>query len=159
MWGNGAYRQTYRALVSGAQFNYYRCALFATDWPILSALLSMCPWDMSSMMLDVIGRTSGIWWCEKRPDDRISSSWGPSARKTFFFSSERARVPELRENPDQGLAERIWTELKARGETHWAGWAEAWAHSSGLLLEYVHLLTQGRRLVDVLQEQSRSALA
>ncbi|MEZ5577110.1 MAG: hypothetical protein R3F44_16370 [Candidatus Competibacteraceae bacterium] len=107
-------------------------------------------------VIDDVGRDRADLWdmvvreAAGRPDIVVL---GSIREEDIFLLSERARVPELRENPDQGLAERIWTELKARGETHWAGWAEAWAHSSGLLLEYVHLLTQGRRLVDVLQEQ------
>ncbi|MDG4561765.1 MAG: hypothetical protein P9E88_10780 [Candidatus Competibacter sp.] len=107
-------------------------------------------------VIDDVGRDRADLWdmvvreAARRPDIVVL---GSIREEDIFLLSERARVPELRENPDQGLAERIWTELKARGETHWAGWAEAWAHSSGLLLEYVHLLTQGRRLVDVLQEQ------
>lgn len=107
-------------------------------------------------VIDDVGRDRADLWdmvvreAAGRPDIVVL---GSIREEDIFLLSKRARVPELRENPDQGLAERIWIELKARGETHWAGWAEAWAHSSGLLLEYVHLLTQGRRLVDVLQEQ------
>lgn len=107
-------------------------------------------------VIDDVGRDRADLWdmvvreVAGRPDIVVL---GSIREEDIFLLSERARVPELRENPDEGLAKRIWTELKARGETHWAGWAEAWAHSSGLLLEYVHLLTQGRRLVDVLQEQ------
>ncbi len=95
-------------------------------------------WDI--LVRDVVGRPDVVVLGSIREED-------------IFLLGERARVPELRENPDEGLAERIWTELKARRETDWVGWAEAWAHSSGLLLEYVHILTQGRRLVDVLREQ------
>ncbi len=107
-------------------------------------------------VIDDVGRDRADLWdmvvreAAGRPDIVVL---GSIREEDIFLLSERARVPELRENPDEELAERIWTELKTRGETHWAGWAEAWAHSSGLLLEYVHLLTQGRRLVDVLQEQ------
>ena len=67
--------------------------------------------------------------------------------------AERARSVEVRADPDQGLAERLWHELKDNGRTDWAGWREPWQQSEGLLLEYVHILNRGRRMRDLLSEQ------
>lgn len=66
---------------------------------------------------------------------------------------ERARAAEVRADPDDELAERLWLELRDAGKTNWAGWKEAWKISSGLILEYVHVLTRGRRMQDLLADQ------
>ena len=54
---------------------------------------------------------------------------------------------------NEGLAEKIWQELAAKEETSWSHWREPYEQSEGLLLEYVHLLTQGDRLTTVIEEQ------
>lgn len=66
---------------------------------------------------------------------------------------ERHRAYELREEPDERLAKRIWAELQQRGATSASGWREAWRQSQGLVLEFAHILTQGARLRDVIQTQ------
>lgn len=77
-----------------------------------------------------------------------------SIREEDLFQIEtRARVGEVRAEPDDALAERLWTELRDRGATTWAGWREPWSMSGGLMLEYAHILTQGDRMVDVLTTQ------
>ncbi|WP_211207003.1 hypothetical protein [Thiothrix nivea] len=55
--------------------------------------------------------------------------------------------------PDNELAERLWHELREAGKTDWAGWREPWNLSDGFLLEYVHILTHGRRMRDLLADQ------
>ena len=67
--------------------------------------------------------------------------------------AERARVAEVRAEPDKELARRLWQELREGGKTEWPGWREPWNVSNGLLLEYVHVLTQGRRMEQVLRDQ------
>lgn len=56
---------------------------------------------------------------------------------------------------DEKLAESIWQKLHADERTSWEHWREPFEHSEGLMLEYVHLLTQGRRLAAVIDEQVR----
>lgn len=51
------------------------------------------------------------------------------------------------------LAEFVWEKLSRTGDTQWTHWREPFEQSEGLMLEYTHLLTQGRRLVDVIEEQ------
>src|SRR3546814_15329860 len=58
--------------------------------------------------------------------------------------AERARAAEIRADPDDELAERLWRELREAEKTNWAGWREPWKMSDGLLLEYVHILTRGQ---------------
>ncbi|WP_202943910.1 hypothetical protein [Methylovorus glucosotrophus] len=66
---------------------------------------------------------------------------------------ERARAAEMRTDPDDELAERLWRELHEVEKTNWAGWREPWRMSNGLLLEYVHILTRGRRMHELLADQ------
>ncbi|MDP2218836.1 MAG: hypothetical protein Q8K34_01360 [Hydrogenophaga sp.] len=54
---------------------------------------------------------------------------------------------------DDNLAERVWRELRERGQTSWLGWSEPWKLATGHLLEYTHVLTQGHRLSETLHAQ------
>ena len=54
---------------------------------------------------------------------------------------------------DRKLAETVWTTLKAEGLTTSIHWVEPYEQSLGLMLEYVHFLTQGKRLVEVIKDQ------
>lgn len=67
--------------------------------------------------------------------------------------AERARAAEICADPDDELAERLWRELREAGKTNWAGWREPWKTSDGLLLEYVHILTRGQRMHELLADQ------
>ena len=55
----------------------------------------------------------------------------------------------------ENLAESLWQELTCQGQTEWQHWFEPFELSNGLLLEYVHVLTQGKRLAAVIGEQVR----
>lgn len=67
--------------------------------------------------------------------------------------AERARAAEIRADPDDELAERLWRELSEAEKTNWVGWREPWKMSDGLLLEYVHILTRGQRMHELLADQ------
>ncbi len=67
--------------------------------------------------------------------------------------AERARAAEIRADPDEELAERLWRELREAGMTNWVGWREPWKISDGLLLEYVHILTRRQRMHELLADQ------
>ena len=56
---------------------------------------------------------------------------------------------------DEDLAETVWHKLRARSHTSWTHWREPFEQSNGLMLEFVHLLTQGQRLAAVIEEQIR----
>ncbi len=58
-------------------------------------------------------------------------------------------------NLNETLAENIWKELFHQKQTDWPHWREAFEQSEGLMLEYVHLLTQGERLTALIGEQVR----
>ena len=56
---------------------------------------------------------------------------------------------------DENLAQTVWEKLSAGHHTSWTHWREPFEQSEGLMLEYVHLLTQGKRLAAVIGEQIR----
>ncbi len=56
---------------------------------------------------------------------------------------------------DENLAASVWQKLCARNQTNWSHWREPFEQSEGLMLEYVHLLTRGKHLDDVIGEQVR----
>lgn len=58
-------------------------------------------------------------------------------------------------NLDQNLAEGVWRKLRSDKQTSWEHWIEPFEQAEGLMLEYVHLLTQGQRLSAVIEEQVR----
>ncbi len=56
---------------------------------------------------------------------------------------------------DENLAESVWQKLRTEKQTSWEHWREPFEQSEGLMLEYVHVLTQGQRLRAVIDEQVR----
>ena len=56
---------------------------------------------------------------------------------------------------DEALAQSVWEKLSEEHLTSWAHWREPFEQSEGLMLEYVHLLTQGQRLAAVIGDQIR----
>ena len=58
-------------------------------------------------------------------------------------------------NLEEDLAQIVWEKLSAENQTVWSHWREPFEQSEGLMLEYVHLLTQGKRLAAVIGEQVR----
>jgi hypothetical protein len=107
-------------------------------------------------VLDDVGRhQTGLWDAlatevASRPNVLLM---GSLREEDMFLVARRNLSIEIREQPDTTLAERIWRELQNRGQTNWPGWREPWQTCNGLLLEYTHLLTQDRRLRDVLNDQ------
>lgn len=107
-------------------------------------------------VLDDVGRSRSELWdtlAEEAASRHNVLLLGSIREEDVFLVTRRSLVTEIRQLPDSGLAERIWLELRDRRQTDWPGWLEPWQHCEGLLLEYTHLLTQGRRLLDVLREQ------
>ncbi len=78
---------------------------------------------------------------------------GSVREEDITLIAERAYASEIRAEPDDELAERLWRELREAGKTTWAGWREPWKLSDGLLLEYAHILTRGQRMHELLADQ------
>ena len=56
---------------------------------------------------------------------------------------------------DEKLAQSIWEQLTNQKQTTWSHWREPFEQSDGLMLEYVHILTQRDRLANLVSEQVR----
>ena len=78
---------------------------------------------------------------------------GSIREEDLFLLQGRSRAAEVRAEADEELARRIFEELKNTGRTEWAGWQEPWNRSGGLVLEYVHVLSSGRRFEETLSGQ------
>ena len=59
----------------------------------------------------------------------------------------------LRPRLSPELAERIWSHLLEEGATTTSGWVEAFESTDGLTLEFVHYLTTGERLPELIGQQ------
>lgn len=54
---------------------------------------------------------------------------------------------------DESFAIDLWEQLRQEERTTWDYWKEPYQQSKGLLLEYTHILTQGKRLEEVIKGQ------
>lgn len=129
------------------------------DMPAIRQLMRTLRADPGSpvgIVVDDVGRRGAAGW------DELTLQLGaiPGAvllgsirEEDLFLLGGRSRAAEVRAEPDPGLATRIFEALKSRGATEWAGWQEPWRRSEGLVLEYVHILSAGRRFEDTLGEQ------
>ena len=107
-------------------------------------------------VMDDVGRTDPETWGALLREAAVVPGvvvLGSIREEDVALIAERARVAEVRAEPDDELARRLWEELRDGGKTEWPGWREPWNASNGLLLEYVHVLTQGRRMEQVLRDQ------
>lgn len=68
---------------------------------------------------------------------------------------DRSETDFIRVQLDDALAQTVWKILSSRGETDWQHWYEPFEQSQGLMLEYVHILTQGNRLAAIVDDQVR----
>ncbi|HVQ59793.1 MAG TPA: hypothetical protein VMS60_12870 [Solirubrobacterales bacterium] len=78
---------------------------------------------------------------------------GACREEDLFLIGAGYRAAEVRPELTPALAERIWEELRGRGETKWSEWREAYEQCGGLLLEYGHLLSEGERLAKTISMQ------
>jgi hypothetical protein len=78
---------------------------------------------------------------------------GACREEDLFLIGASYRAAEVHPELTPALAERIWEELRGRGETKWSEWREAYEQCGGLLLEYGHLLSEGERLAKTISMQ------
>lgn len=113
-------------------------------------------------VFDDVGRLGAEAWSQFARETPASSGTillGSVREEDVFILRERARATEIRVTPDAEVAERMWRSLHAANQTKWEGWAEPWAMSHGLLLEYAFILTQGERMSAVLEQQVDARIA
>ncbi len=107
-------------------------------------------------IIDDVGRGFSDGWTalaaevDRNPGLLLLASVREEDRYPLVDSRRAAHVKVL---GDDTLAERVWWELRDRGQTSWQGWREPWRLAVGHMLEYTHVLTQGRRLSETLHDQ------
>lgn len=107
-------------------------------------------------IIDDIGRNRNILWSTFVESVSPLSNvvlLGSLREEDLFLINRKQSSCEVKTMPDRKLAERLWKELSSRNQTEWNGWREPWDMSNGLLLEYVHILSQGKRLEDIIRDQ------
>lgn len=107
-------------------------------------------------ILDDVGRGLAEAWTALTAEVRRTPGLlvlGSVREEDRYPLVDKDQACQVRVDSDISLAERIWYELRQRGQTDWQGWKEPWSKSNGHLLEYTHVLTQGRRLSETLSEQ------
>jgi energy-coupling factor transporter ATP-binding protein EcfA2 len=111
-----------------------------------------------SLVFDEVGASNSDLW-----DILVSEFHG--LPDVYFLGSVRKEDVNLIANQsdtaffevtlDEMLAQSIWVQLTHQKQTTWSHWRESFEQSDGLMLEYVHLLTQGERLAALIGEQVR----
>ena len=133
----------------------------ATDAPsIVRFIRSRRPTETSPIALafDDIGPVgSDLWNVLVRELRGLPAVYllGSVRQEDLTLISNQSDTDTIPVQLDGTLAESIWRKLSAAGETKWTHWLEPFEQSEGLLLEYVHLLTQGQRLAAVIGDQVR----
>ena len=69
-----------------------------------------------------------------------------------------SQFKKIRPMLNSSFAELVWHKLKQDSATTWVSWQEPFELSRGLLLEYTHILTLGRGLQDVVEEEVNQRL-
>lgn len=80
---------------------------------------------------------------------------GSVRTEDIFLITNQSDTEFIQVSLDEKLAESVWMKLNYDGHTTWSHWREPLEQSEGLMLEYVHILTQGGRLETVIGEQVR----
>lgn len=110
------------------------------------------------LAFDEVGSTnSDLWDVLVRELRGLSSVYfiGSVRQEDVTLIANQADTEFVTVNLSAILAENMWRRLHAENQTKWEHWREPFEQSKGLMLEYVHLLTQGRRLAAVIDEQIR----
>ena len=111
-----------------------------------------------SLIFDEVGSTnSDLWNALARSLRELAEVYflGSVRQEDINLVANQADTGFISVSLDENLAASVWQELSDRNETNWSHWREPFEQSDGLMLEYVHLLTQGKRLDEVVGEQVR----
>jgi hypothetical protein len=83
---------------------------------------------------------------------------GSIRREDVSLIANQADTEFITVSLNEKLADSVWQRLRTEEQTRWEHWREPYEQSEGLMLEYVHLLTQGQRLQAVIDEQVRQRM-
>ena len=151
------------ASVLHAQMRWFEitCTATATDaHSIIRFIRSRRPTESSPIALafDDIGPVgSDLWNVLAREVRGLPAVYllGSVRHEDSALISNQSDTSTIPVQLDAALAQSVWQKLSAAGETKWTHWREPFEQSEGLLLEFVHLLTQGQRLAAVIGDQVR----
>lgn len=113
-------------------------------------------------VVDDVGRTGAAGWDALVTEVEAVAGlllMGSVREEDVFLLGTASMTPVIRPHLDEALAQRLWMALSTQGDVAFAHWVEPFEESRGLLLEYTHLLAEGRRLEQTLAEQVRRRLA
>lgn len=125
-------------------------------------LLDAGPTRPVGFVIDDVGRAGAAGWDRLMTEVHAIAGLlilGSVREEDMFLLDSAKTTPVVRPILDEPLAERLWSALSSEGKVVFAHWVEPFEQSRGLLLEYTHLLTEGRRLEQTLAEQVRRRLA
>ncbi len=147
------------AYASRHSVRWYRVRrLHADDVPALVRLVKgLSPTGANvGFVVDDLGRDdrAGIdHLVEEMRNQPMVNLLGACREEDLFVVRTAHEAVQVRPRLTPELAERIWRELRYRGETSLPEWRESFERSEGLLLEYSHLLTEGTRLAETIAAQ------
>lgn len=150
---------TTESLIGGIRWFQVTSSSIASDADsIIRFLRARRPSEKSSigLVLDEIGSTNAdLWDVLVRELRSLPSIYllGTVRREDIPLISNLADIEVIEINLNEPLTESMWLKLKNDGQTEWEHWREPFEQSEGLMLEYVHILTQGKRLASVIQDQ------
>lgn len=113
-------------------------------------------------VLDDVGRNySGTWDALARETKQKPGVilLGTIREEDLDLVADLRVAATVRPRLDEELAQRLFAELARPEPAPFHHWREPFEHSNGLLLEFTHLVSQGKRLEAVLRDQVRQRLA
>ena len=128
--------------------------------PIIAFIRARRPTESSpiGLVLDDVGsRNSDLWNVLVRELRGLHAVYflGSVRREDMDLIANQSDTEFIPVVLDENLAQAIWEKLSADAYTNWNHWREPFEQSDRLMLEYVHVLTQGQRLSAVIGEQIR----
>lgn len=106
--------------------------------------------------IDDVGKRGSKAWDWLREQARLTPGvkcLGTVREEDLYLIDDRHQLSVLRPALTEGLAEALWEKLHEQAHSKIAHWREAFEKSRGLLLEYVHIVTQGQHLKELIADQ------
>ncbi|WP_291075437.1 hypothetical protein [Hyphomonas sp.] len=106
--------------------------------------------------IDDVGKRGSKTWDWLREQARLTPGvkcLGTVREEDLYLIDDRHQLFVFRPVLTEGLAKALWQKLHEQGHSKTAHWREAFEKSGGLLLEYVHIVTQGQHLKEMITDQ------